>query len=97
MCADEMTTGSIMATPADRATLATRSHAFNITQPKFRKIFPEYSKEKQIDLPNMGEGKKVGEGSSSAQSAPASSASSGTKAEKGAETKASPAGKVGTY
>lgn len=66
MCSDEMTTGSIMATPADRGILATRSHAFNISQPKFRKMFPDYSKEKQIDLPNMGELKKAAslEGSS---------------------------------
>jgi ubiquitin-conjugating enzyme E2 J2 len=89
MCADEMTTGSLMTTAADRATLANRSHAFNITQPKFRKIFPEYSKEKQIDLPNMGETKKVTEGSQSATSALGS-----TKDEKAADTETSPAGKV---
>ena len=77
MCADEMTTGSIMATPADRATLALRSHAFNISQPKFKRIFPEYSKEKQQDLPNMGEIKRKTEESSSSQTLPATSASSG--------------------
>lgn len=76
MCADEMTTGSILATPADRATLALRSHAFNIAQPKFKRIFPDYSKEKQQDLPNMGEIKRKMEESSSSQTLPATSASS---------------------
>lgn len=73
-----------MATSADRGTLATRSHAFNILQSKFRKMFPEYSKEKQIDVPNMGEIKKTTtvEGSSNTnmvQSQQSSSASASAK------------------
>ena len=94
MCADEMTTGSVMATAADRATLAARSHAFNITQPRFKKIFPEYSKERQIDLPNMGERRKDAAGSTSAQAPPVTSETAIAKQEQTAETKASTAGKV---
>lgn len=63
-----------MATAADRSTLATRSHAFNISQPKFKRIFPEYSKDKQQNLPNMGESKREAEGDKSKQPLASSSA-----------------------
>lgn len=66
MCSDEMTTGSVMATHADRSTLAKRSHAFNIVQPRFKRMFPDYCSTEIRDLPNMGEKPKVGESSSSA-------------------------------
>lgn len=55
MCADEMTTGSVMVSAQDRKTLAARSHAFNIQQRRFKQLFPEYCGEKIKDLPNMGE------------------------------------------
>ncbi|PWN92998.1 UBC-like protein [Acaromyces ingoldii] len=59
MCADEMTTGSVMVSPQDRKTLAARSHAFNIQQRRFKQLFPEYSGEGIKDLPNMGEVEKT--------------------------------------
>jgi len=97
MCADEMTTGSIMATPGDRGILANRSHAFNIAQPRFKKMFPEYSKEAQVNLPNMGETKKeAAESSNSKQDAAASSRSNDKKGENKETGAGDTAGKVWT-
>lgn len=86
MCADEMTTGSVMASPADRATLAARSHAFNITQPRFKRIFPDYSGPQSSNLPNMGE-KKASIGPNSTSAAGESIVTEGPKS----------TGKVGHY
>ena len=55
MCSDEMTTGSVTASEADRRTLAARSHEFNITQKRFCQIFPEFAGKELRDLPNMGD------------------------------------------
>ncbi|KAJ1023239.1 hypothetical protein NDA16_003392 [Ustilago loliicola] len=55
MCSDEMTTGSVTASDADRRKLAAQSHAFNLTQKKFCQIFPEYAGPEIKDLPNMGD------------------------------------------
>ncbi|TKY89723.1 hypothetical protein EX895_001508 [Sporisorium graminicola] len=57
MCSDEMTTGSVTASDADRRKLAAQSHAFNLTQKKFCQIFPEYADAQIKDLPNMGDKK----------------------------------------
>lgn len=57
MCSDEMTTGSVTASDADRRKLAAQSHAFNLTQKKFCQIFPEYATPQITDLPNMGDRK----------------------------------------
>ncbi|MBW0520381.1 hypothetical protein O181_060096 [Austropuccinia psidii MF-1] len=55
MVGEEMTTGSVRSSDADRRIFAKRSHTFNVTQARFRAIFPEYSDPHQvIDLPNMG-------------------------------------------
>lgn len=62
MCSDEMTTGSVTASDADRRKLAAQSHAFNLTQKKFCQIFPEHAGPEIKDLPNMGN-KKPAEGS----------------------------------
>lgn len=59
MCSDEMTTGSVTASEADRRKLAAQSHAFNLTQKKFCQIFPEYADAQIKDLPNMGDKKPV--------------------------------------
>lgn len=59
MCSDEMTTGSINASEADRKKLAAQSHAHNLTQVKFRQIFPEYAGPQIKDLPNMGDKPKT--------------------------------------
>jgi ubiquitin-conjugating enzyme E2 J2 len=55
MLSDEITTGSIRTTDSDKKILASRSHAWNLTNQKFTTIFPEYSEYETKDLPNMGE------------------------------------------
>ncbi|ORY54146.1 UBC-like protein [Leucosporidium creatinivorum] len=55
MLGDEITTGSIRATDAERKTMAAASHAWNIAQPKFRTMFPDYAGPTMVDLPVMGE------------------------------------------
>lgn len=67
MCSDEMTTGSVTASDADRRKLAAQSHAFNLTQKKFCQIFPEYADAQLKDLPNMGD-KKPADGDASGSS-----------------------------
>ncbi|CEH14080.1 Ubiquitin-protein ligase [Ceraceosorus bombacis] len=49
------TTGSMTATSSDRAKLASLSHKWNTQEKKFCAVFPEYSKEAVMDLPNMGQ------------------------------------------
>lgn len=53
MCTDEMTAGSVMATPRERRLLAAKSHAFNISQRRFAQLFPDYMGPMPRDLPNM--------------------------------------------
>ncbi|GAA5874190.1 hypothetical protein JCM1840_000382 [Sporobolomyces johnsonii] len=53
MLSDEITTGAIRSTDAERRALAAASHAWNIAQPKFRTIFPEYAGPAIKDVPNM--------------------------------------------
>ncbi|KAJ9474278.1 Ubiquitin-conjugating enzyme E2 6 [Pseudozyma hubeiensis] len=72
MCSDEMTTGSVTASDADRRKLAAQSHAFNLTQKKFCQIFPEYAGAQLKDLPNMGD-KKPADGNASGSSGAAAS------------------------
>ncbi|KAJ7498179.1 UBC-like protein [Mycena galericulata] len=55
MLSDEMTTGSVNSTDAHKRAFAARSHAWNITQPRFREAFPDYCAPQIRDLPNMGE------------------------------------------
>jgi len=55
MLSDEMTTGSVNTTDADKRTYAARSHAWNIQQRKFKDAFPDYCSSGMRDLPNMGE------------------------------------------
>ncbi|KAK4052587.1 Ubiquitin-conjugating enzyme E2 6 [Microbotryomycetes sp. JL221] len=62
MLGDEITTGaplrvpgSIRATENERHVFATASHTWNIAQPKFRAMFPDYSGPVAKDLPVMGD------------------------------------------
>ncbi|KAJ7780060.1 UBC-like protein [Mycena maculata] len=55
MLSDEMTTGSVTSTDAHKRAFAARSHAWNITQSRFKEAFPEYCSPQIRDLPNMGE------------------------------------------
>lgn len=59
------------ATPQARKALASRSHAYNVSQLQFRKVFPEYveDRENPKDLPNMDSS-----GASSSQKAAAQAA-----------------------
>lgn len=73
MCTDEMTAGSVMATPRERRLLAAKSHAFNISQRRFSLIFPDYMGPTARDLPNMSRPTNVAS-SDSAPPAPAPAA-----------------------
>ncbi|KAF8185969.1 ubiquitin-conjugating enzyme E2 6 [Pholiota molesta] len=55
MLSDEMTTGSVTSSDTYKRAFAARSHSWNITQPRFKEAFPEYSSPVMRDLPNMGE------------------------------------------
>lgn len=68
MTSEEMTTGSVSASAADRRNLAAHSHAWNIKQRKFSSLFPDYAQTTATPLPNMGQ-----------RSLPAESASAGTE------------------
>ncbi|KAG9309921.1 UBC-like protein [Chiua virens] len=55
MLSDEMTTGSITSSDSHKRSFAAKSHAFNISQPRFRDAFSDYCSPTLRDLPNMGE------------------------------------------
>ncbi|KAG0371230.1 Ubiquitin-conjugating enzyme E2 6 [Gamsiella multidivaricata] len=50
MSQEESTTGSITTSYYEKTVLALRSHAFNISNPKFRDIFPELVAAQQVPL-----------------------------------------------
>ncbi|KAJ7902467.1 UBC-like protein [Mycena leptocephala] len=66
MLSDEITTGSVTSTEAEKRTFAAGSHAWNIAQPRFKEAFPDHCSPEIRDLPNMGEREH---GSSSAPAA----------------------------
>lgn len=53
MLSDEITTGAVKQSDAERKSLAGRSHAWNAAQPKFKSMFPDYAGERMKDLPKM--------------------------------------------
>ncbi|GAA5899906.1 ubiquitin-conjugating enzyme E2 [Sporobolomyces salmoneus] len=53
MNSDEITTGSMRTTDEEKKQLAQSSHAWNIQQPKFKTLFPEYCGKEMKDVPNM--------------------------------------------
>jgi len=55
MLSDEMTTGSVTTSDADKRVYASRSHAWNLQQRRFRDAFPEHCTPSRRPLPNMGE------------------------------------------
>ncbi|KAN0121071.1 Ubiquitin-conjugating enzyme/RWD-like protein [Russula decolorans] len=55
MLSDEMTTGSVTTLDADKRVYASRSHAWNLQQRRFKEAFPEYCTPSRRPLPNMGE------------------------------------------
>lgn len=50
MSQDESTTGSITTSRYEKAVLALRSHAYNISNPQFKEIFPELVAVQQVPL-----------------------------------------------
>ncbi|KAH9066536.1 UBC-like protein [Lactarius vividus] len=77
MLSDEMTTGSVTTSDTDKRVYASRSHAWNLQQRRFREAFPEYCTPSRRSLPNMGEKERglpdtpSSETSSSASATPA--------------------------
>ncbi|KAL7006884.1 hypothetical protein EMMF5_003468 [Cystobasidiomycetes sp. EMM_F5] len=55
MLSDEITTGSMRTTDADKKILAQTSHAWNLKNPKFKATFADYATPEMKTLPNMGE------------------------------------------
>jgi len=55
MLSDEITTGSVTSTEAEKRVFAANSHAWNIGQSRFKEAFPDYCSPEIRDLPNMGE------------------------------------------
>ncbi|KXN81245.1 Ubiquitin-conjugating enzyme E2 6 [Leucoagaricus sp. SymC.cos] len=55
MLSDEMTTGSLNSSDDVKRAYAARSHEWNLTLPRFRDAFPEYSTRTMRDLPNMAQ------------------------------------------
>jgi len=91
MLSDEMTTGGVTSTDAERRVYASRSHAWNLQNKRFREMFPEYCTEQVSDLPNMGE-KERGKPDVPAQpvAAPRAAAPSVTPAASGVAAPAAP-------
>ncbi|PLW15484.1 hypothetical protein PCANC_03242 [Puccinia coronata f. sp. avenae] len=54
MVSEEVATGAMTATSSERMGYASRSHSYNIADPRFKAIFPDHCNPKMIDLPNMG-------------------------------------------
>jgi len=78
MLSDEMTTGSVTSSDAHKEAFAARSHAWNLTQNKFKEAFPEYCTPNMRNLPNMAE-KEMGKkevGKSAMPEPPASKSAS---------------------
>lgn len=55
MLSDEMTTGSVRTTEAEKRAFAAKSHEWNCKNVKFKTIFPDYATPEMKRLPNMGE------------------------------------------
>ncbi|KAI0342960.1 UBC-like protein [Trametopsis cervina] len=67
MLSDEMTTGSVTTSDAEKRGYAGRSHAWNIEQRRFKDAFPEYCSPIVRDLPNMGQKDRGNSATSSSQ------------------------------
>ncbi|KAI0664429.1 UBC-like protein [Cubamyces menziesii] len=74
MLSDEMTTGSVTTTDAEKRVYAARSHSWNLQQKRFREAFPEYCTQTLRDVPNMAQKERGASASPSSPSAPASPA-----------------------
>ncbi|EIN09465.1 UBC-like protein [Punctularia strigosozonata HHB-11173 SS5] len=55
MLSDDITTGSVSSSDNDKRILAGRSHAWNLTQKRFKEQFPDFCTPTAKDLPNMGQ------------------------------------------
>jgi ubiquitin-conjugating enzyme E2 J2 len=71
MLSDEMTTGSVTTSDAEKRAYAARSHSWNMEQRKFKEAFPDYCTPTLRDLPNMGQKERGVSESSTTTSPPA--------------------------
>lgn len=55
MLSDEMTTGGLSSNDNERRALAGKSHAWNVSQKRFKDAFPDHCTLSMKNLPNMGE------------------------------------------
>ncbi|KAH8103916.1 UBC-like protein [Cristinia sonorae] len=55
MLSDEMTTGSVTTSDADKRAYAARSHAWNLEQRRFKEAFPDFCTPTTKPVPNMAE------------------------------------------
>jgi ubiquitin-conjugating enzyme E2 J2 len=55
MLSDEMTAGSVTSSESHKRAFAARSHSWNLAQPRFQDVFPDFCTPELRDLPNMGE------------------------------------------
>ncbi|KIK55277.1 hypothetical protein GYMLUDRAFT_48000 [Collybiopsis luxurians FD-317 M1] len=55
MLSDEMTTGSVNSSDSQKRQFASRSHAWNLGQARFKEAFPDYCTQAPKDVPNMGD------------------------------------------
>lgn len=55
MLSDEITTGSVRSTDAEKRQFASKSHEWNCKNHKFKTIFADYATPEMKRLPNMGE------------------------------------------
>ncbi|TDL23815.1 UBC-like protein [Rickenella mellea] len=83
MLADEMTTGSVTTSLADKRAYAARSHAWNLTQKRFREAFPDHCATVMKDLPNMAQKERGITPAQSSTSSPASPSSADTRSSPG--------------
>jgi len=79
MLSEEMTTGSITTTDAHKRAFAARSHAWNLTQQRFKEAFPEHCTPVARAFPNMGQ-REQGKPAAPAEPAVATSLPSGSTA-----------------
>jgi ubiquitin-conjugating enzyme E2 J2 len=55
MLSNEMTTGSVNSSDAQKSQFASRSHAWNLEQARFKEAFPDFCGQFPKELPNMGD------------------------------------------
>lgn len=86
MLSDEMTTGSLNSSDDVKRAYAARSHEWNLTQSRFRDVFPEYATRTARDLPNMAQKERGNTPTASPSSQPSPTAPMATTSNKSTTT-----------